>query len=284
MMGATRRIAQGDFTPIVLRRRYHDEFAELAMAMNHMMHQVVYRQELLMRTHKLKAVGTLTAGVAHELNNPLNNITLTASVLQEDYHTLSDAERLDMVRDLVVQAGRAEKIVRNLLDFARESEISTESLDLGDLLRTTTGLAANQARICGAKIELELPEILPPLHGDKQALSQVFLNLVLNALDAVDKGGRVRISAEADGAPGFLQVAVADNGHGIPPHVLPHIFDPFFTTKTRGRGTGLGLSVSLGIVRQHGGDIRVHSRPGRGATFTVVLPAARVPEVADRRT
>ena len=282
LMATTQRIAQGDFSPIPPARRFRDEFSNLAVALNTMMRELQHRQEVLVQSHKLRAVGTLTAGVAHELNNPINNITLTAEMLKEDYKVLSDEERLEMVNDLVTQAGRSQKIVRNLLDFAREGEITTEPLDLSNLLNQTASLAANQIKLSGAKIHLEIPENLPPIHGDKQSLSQVFLNLLLNALDAVGKGGRVSISAHAPREDGFVHVAVSDDGHGIPAHVLPYIFDPFFTTKTRGRGTGLGLSVSLGIVRQHGGDILVESAPEKGSTFTVMLPAALVPEI-DRK-
>lgn len=282
LMGVTRRIAQGDFTPITPARKYRDEFSNLAVALNTMMRELSRRQEVLVQSHKLRAVGTLTAGVAHELNNPINNITLTAEMLKEDFSTLTDPERLEMVDDLVSQAGRAQKIVRNLLDFAREGEIRTERLDLSELLRGTAGLAANQIKLSGAKILLDVPENLPPIHGDRQSLSQVFLNLLLNALDAVGKGGQVGISAQEKGEGDFVQIRVSDDGQGIPPHVLPYIFDPFFTTKSKGKGTGLGLSVSLGIVRQHGGDILVESTPGRGSVFSVLLPAAKVPEVSER--
>jgi len=277
LMATTGRIATGDFTPITPARRYRDEFSDLAVALNTMMREVAHRQEMLVQSHKLQAVGTLTAGVAHELNNPINNIMLTAEMLKEDYAVLSDSQRLEMVDDLVGEAGRSQKIVRNLLDFARESEMETESLDMAELLQKTAGLAANQIKLSGAKIQVDIAENLPPVHGDRQSLSQVFLNLLLNALDSVRKGGRVRVSAESADVPGYLQVRVSDDGHGIPAHVLPYIFDPFFTTKSKGKGTGLGLSVSLGIVRQHGGDIRVESVPGQGSTFIVLLPAARVP-------
>jgi two-component system NtrC family sensor kinase len=186
------------------------------------------------------------------------------------------------VNDLVEQAGRAQRIVRNLLDFARESEITTERLDVAEVLRDTTRLAANPIRLAGAKITLDLAENLPPVHGDKQSLSQVFVNLLLNALDSVKKGGRVRIAAASEHDRGWIEITVTDDGCGIPAHVLPHVFDPFFTTKPRGKGTGLGLSVSLGIVRQHGGDIRVESTAGKGTTVTVMLPAALVPGLPDR--
>jgi two-component system NtrC family sensor kinase len=274
---ATQRIAGGDFTPLTPRRWYRDEFTNFALALNTMMRELAHRQEVLVQSHKLSAIGTLTSGVAHELNNPINNITLTAEMLKEDYPTLGDAERLEMVDDLVAQAARAQRIVRNLLDFAREGEIKTEKLDLADVLRGATALASNQIRLSGARISLDVVPNLPSIHGDRQSLIQVFVNLLLNALDAVGKGGRVQIAAGSRHEPGWVEVTVSDDGPGIPAHALPYIFDPFFTTKPRGKGTGLGLSVSLGIVRQHGGDIRVKSERGKGTEVTVLLPAAMIP-------
>jgi signal transduction histidine kinase len=284
LMATTQRISMGDFTPIAPARRYRDEFSDLAVALNTMMREVAHRQEVLVQSHKLQAVGTLTAGVAHELNNPINNIILTAEMLKEDFPVLPDSEKLAMVDDLVDQGSRAQRIVRNLLDFARESEIRTERLDVGELLRGTANLAANQIKLSGAKILMDVPENLPPIHGDRQSISQVFLNLILNAVDAVGKGGHVWIKAESAREPGYLQVTVSDDGKGIPSHILPYIFDPFFTTKSKGKGTGLGLSVSLGIVRQHGGDIRAESVPGQRTELIVVLPAARIPELGQPRS
>jgi two-component system NtrC family sensor kinase len=277
MMAATRRIAQGDFRPIVARRKYHDEFFDLAMAMNHMMHQVVYRQELLMRTHKLKAVGTLTAGVAHELNNPINNIILTASVLQEDFKDLSEEKCLELVNDLVGESERAQKIVRNLLDFARESEVELEPHKVQDIVEETLRLASNQIRLSKVRVEGEVEEHLPPVYGDRQQLEQVFLNLVLNALDAMPGGGVLRIKLSHTEDREFVAVEFEDTGVGIPKQHLREIFDPFFTSKKAAKGTGLGLSVSLGIVQRHGGDIRVESEVGKGTVFTVLLPMAKVP-------
>jgi two-component system NtrC family sensor kinase len=277
MIGATRRIGQGDFTPMVLRRKYHDEFSELATAVNHMMHQVVYRQELLMRTHKLKAVGTLTAGVAHELNNPINNIILTASVLQEDFKELSDEKCLELVNDLVGESERAQKIVRNLLDFARESEVELESHQVQDIVEETLRLASNQIRLAKVKVQGEIEEHLPAVYGDRQQLEQVFLNLVLNALDAMPDGGTLRIRLSNTEDREFVAIKFEDTGVGIPKQHLRDIFDPFFTSKKAAKGTGLGLSVSLGIVQRHGGDIRVESEVGKGTVFTVLLPVAKVP-------
>lgn len=277
LLAATERIGQGDFTPIPPARRFRDEFTNLAIALNHMMEELERRHDILIRSHKLRAVGTLTAGIAHELNNPINNITLTAAMLEEDYKALSDEERLDMIHDLATQADRASRIVRNLLDFARESEIQSELLDVGVLVQETLQLATNEIKLKKVKAIFRAPENLPPIYGDRQHLSQVFLNLILNALDAMQEGGRLEIEIGKSPDPGFLALQFRDNGKGIPEHVLPYIFDPFFTTKQRGKGTGLGLSVSLGIVKKHGGDIRVQSREGQGTVFTVLLPVTAVP-------
>jgi two-component system NtrC family sensor kinase len=278
LMDATQRIADGDITtPIMPVRRYRDEFTELSIAMNSMMHQLSQRQEQLIKAHKLKAVGTLTAGVAHELNNPINNIMLTASMLQEDYSEIDDTERLDMINDLVEQAGRSQKIIRNLLEFAREREIDTSLFQLADILEESLQLVTNQLKLCKVKIERRFAANLEPISGDKQQLVQVFLNLALNAIDAMPDGGTLIIETDTVREGGYLKVDFTDSGIGIPDHVKPHIFDPFFTTKSQGKGTGLGLSVSLGIIRKHGGDIRVDSQMNRGSTFTVLLPIAKIP-------
>jgi len=277
IMLATRRIAEGNLTPITPRRRYHDEFSELAMAINYMMHELVRRQELLVHSHKLKAIGTLTAGVAHELNNPINNLMLTAAALEEDYAELSDGERLDMVTDLVKESERARDIVRNLLDFARQSEVELTPLDVEAIVGDTLQLAANHVKLAKVKVRGEVEENLPPVHGDRHQLTQVFLNLVLNALDAMHGGGTLTISVEKSDDRNFVEIAFADTGVGIPKQYLDSIFDPFFSSKKNAKGTGLGLSVSLGIINQHGGTIRVDSEVGKGTTFTVSLPIARVP-------
>ncbi len=277
VMKTAGRIANGDFTPITPVRKYHDEFSHLAVAMNHMMIQLAHRQELLVQAHKLKAVGTLTAGVAHELNNPINNIMLTAASLQEDYHDLDDAERLDMVNDLVGESERSQRIVRNLLDFARESNIETSAVEPRRLVDETLQLATNQIKLAKVKVKGEVDDNLPVIHGDFQQLVQVFLNLVLNALDAMPGGGTLTITIACARGCDFISFRFSDTGAGIPEHVLPNIFDPFFTTKPGAKGTGLGLSVSLGIVQQHGGDMRVESEPGVGTTFTVLFPAAKIP-------
>lgn len=277
MVGYSRRIAQGDFTPIAPRKKYYDEFSELAVTMNQMMNQLAYRQELLIRAHKLKAVGTLTAGVAHELNNPINNIILTASMLREDFSELSREECLELVGDLVGESERAQKIVRNLLDFARESEAELESHSVDGIVEETLRLASNQIKLAEVKVCVEMAENIPAIHGDRRQLQQVFLNLVLNALDAMPDGGLLNVKVMNSDDREFVAVTFEDTGIGIPKQHLRDIFDPFFTSKKAAKGTGLGLSVSLGIVQGHGGDIRVQSEVGKGTVFTVLLPIAKVP-------
>ncbi|MEW5984717.1 MAG: ATP-binding protein [Acidobacteriota bacterium] len=272
----TQRIASGDFTPLMPARRYRDEFSNLSLAINRMLQELEHRYQVMVESHKLRAVGTLTAGIAHELNNPLNNITLTASTLRQFHSKLDEPQRLEMLDELVAEADRSQKIVRNLLDFTRQTETAIEPLNLRSLIQDVVGLAQNQVKLHGCTLELHVPPDLPAIHGDRNLLRQVFLNLLLNALDAIDKGGRIQVTADAGREPGFVVTDVADNGTGIPPHMIGAIFDPFFTTKATGKGTGLGLSMSRGIVRQHGGDIRVRSRPGAGSTFSVLLPSTQV--------
>lgn len=271
------RIASGDFTPITPAKRYQDEFTDMAIAINQMILELENREAILVQSHKMRAVGTLTAGVAHELNNPLNNITITAHMLLEDYAALDDEERKDMIQDVISESGRSKKIISNLLDFARESSSQMESLDLTELLQETIALASNQIKLSRIKIEFQATDNLPRVHGDIQQLEQVFLNLILNAVDASSKGNRIQVIVLPGDDPNYVAVKIIDTGAGIPEHILPSIFDPFFTTKGKGKGTGLGLSVSQGIVAKHGGRISVSSKEGQGTTFTVALPITTIP-------
>jgi two-component system NtrC family sensor kinase len=253
-------------------RRTRDEFTDLAIAINRMTRELERREEFLLQTQKLRAVGSLTAGIAHEVNNPLNNIMLTAAVLEEDFDTMPRKEQLELVEDIVTQTDRARKIVSNLLDFARESEITSEPLRIHEVVGDAVRLAANQLRLSGVELVLDVAEDLPRVNGDRQYLSQVFVNLILNALEAMMDGGRLTLSSDLSLDTGCIAINITDTGPGMSPEVLKSIFDPFFTTKTMGRGTGLGLSVSLGIIQKHGGEIRVASKIGEGTTFTVILP------------
>jgi signal transduction histidine kinase len=270
------RIAAGDFTPIGPVRKYRDEFTQLVLAINRMMIDLQKHEAMLIQAHKMRAIGTLTAGVAHELNNPLNNITLTSEMLLEDFDELDAGEQREMVSDVVREAERAKNIVSNLLDFTRESETRLEPLDLVQLVRSTIALVHNQVKIAGIKVELNAMDTPPPILGDSQQLTQVFVNLILNAVQASERGGKIQVLVHPADRADHLSVKIIDYGTGMPKHILTRIFDPFFTTKDKGQGTGLGLSVSQGIIAKHNGRMLVDSREGRGSTFTVILPVTTV--------
>jgi two-component system NtrC family sensor kinase len=284
LMTVTQQFASGDMLPLTPQRKYKDEFSQLAIALNHMMFELQRRQNMLVESHKLRAIGNLTAGIAHELNNPLNNIILTSEMLKDGYPGLSDAECKDMINDLVTQGERAQQVVKNLLDFARESETETEYLYVNELIEETVRLAKNQIRLSKIEFKQEMKSNLPPIYGDRKLLIQVFLNLLLNAIDAMKDGGVLTISVSEEKQTGFLDIRISDTGYGIPNHILGSIFTPFFTTKPTGKGTGLGLAVSRGIIEKHGGSIEVESKVGEGTTFTIRLPIVPIPaDIRDRR-
>jgi signal transduction histidine kinase len=227
------------------------------------------QQEAVARAEKLASIGRLAAGVAHEINNPLAGMQTCVAALQEggqDPATVGQYHAL-------VQGGlsRIQRIVAQLLDFARERELSVSTVNVGRVLEETLALVRYQVERKRLKLAVILPQPPVSLHGDGNQLQQVFLNLMLNALDAVSEGGEVRISARRD--TDGVEIAVTDNGCGIAEQDVGKIFDPFFSTKGVGQGTGLGLSVSYGIVQAHGGRISVESRVGLGSTFRVWLPA-----------
>jgi two-component system NtrC family sensor kinase len=277
LMVAAQRFAAGDFLPMTPQRKYKDEFSSLVVAMNHMMYELDRRQNLLVESHKLRAIGNLTAGVAHELNNPINNIILTAEVLRENYREASSAELEDMVNDLVTQAERACQVVNNLLDFTRESETKREYLHVDQLVRDTVQLAKNQIKLSNVEIDQMIDSNLPPVYGDRKLLIQVFLNLFLNAVDAMPEGGKLSVRATGTRQSDYLSVQISDTGCGIPENIIGSIFNPFFTRKPGGKGTGLGLAVSKGIIERHGGRIEVESVVGVGTTFTIHLPIISIP-------
>jgi two-component system NtrC family sensor kinase len=276
LIGLTRQIARGDFTPISPISKYRDEFTTVNVALNHMLEELDTWHTGMEESHQMAAIGTLTAGVSHEINNPLNNIMLTAYTLEEEYADLSDEERREMIADLLQETERVHKIVRNLQDFAREGECVLKTLELGKLVEETILLVTNQVKASGAKININVQPHLPYIRGDQRQWKQVFINLILNALDASGKDGKINIHVEKDASPGFVAVHVENIGPVIPQHILPYIFNPFFTTKPPGKGTGLGLSVSQGIVTRHGGRIDVTTRDGKYTRFTVRIPSTDI--------
>ena len=268
----TQRIARGDFSPIQPARRYRDEFSNLAIAINRMLAKLKDREAQLARTSRMAAVGTLTAGVAHELNNPLNNIGLNTEAMLDGFDDYTDEEKLKMLADIATQVKRASGTVRNLLDFTRVENPVLVSVSIPEVVAASRKLVDNEASLSNVEFDITLPEELPKVQGNPRDLQQVFLNLFLNAIQAMPKGGTLSVRGNLEDGD-RIQVQVADTGCGIPPEHLGSIFDPFFTT--REHGTGLGLYVSYGIIEKHHGRIDVRSQVGVGTTFTICLPRAR---------
>jgi two-component system NtrC family sensor kinase len=270
----TARIGAGDYSPITPTRKYRDEFSNLAIAINQMLADLVLRQEQLLQSGRMAAVGTLTSGIAHELNNPLNNIGITTEALISGYSEYSSDERLRMLGQIYTQVERASATVRNLLDFTRTEQAVFTSVSVKEIVDSTARLVGNELKLGGIELSLDLDAELPRVRGNPRNLQQVFLNLFLNAIQAMPEGGDLSVSAIA-GEDGFVRVDVSDTGIGIPAADLDKIFEPFFTTKEPGIGTGLGLSVAYGIIEKHHGRIAVQSEVGKGTTFSVLLPLSK---------
>ena len=230
-------------------------------------------QEQLIQSEKMSAIGQLIAGVAHDLNNPLASVVGFADFLSEAGDVpASLAEPLQVIRQ---EAERAANIVRNLLTFARKQEGARRPTAIKPLLEATLALLRNQLMSLKVDAELEVEPGVSEIEMNSNEITQVFVNLVNNAAQAIaaagrPEGGHIRVTARPwlDG----VAVSIADNGPGIPEELAPRVFEPFFTTKPEGQGTGLGLSICQGIVKEHGGRITLEPGPGTGATFTVELP------------
>jgi len=228
-------------------------------------------EEQMTQTEKLTSLGLLAAGVAHEVNTPLavisNYIQMLAKQMPED------DPRHNIIDKIVKQTFRASEIVNNLLNFSRTGAAELADIDVNRVVEETLSLVAHPLKTSQIHIVKQLGESLPPVRGSANKLQQVFLNLFLNARDAMPAGGMLEIRTAAHN--GSVEVEVADTGAGIPREHIHRIFDPFFTTKSNGRGTGLGLSVSYGIIKEHAGKIDVRSTPGKGTSFHVEFPALR---------
>ncbi len=226
----------------------------------------------LMQAEKLSSIGLFAAGIAHEVNTPLAGISSYVQMLVKD--TPETDPRHSVLRRIEQQTFRASAIINNLLNFARVSESDLAEVNVNGLLAETVSLLSHPMRKHRVEVELDLDATLPTTLGNGGKLQQVFMNLFLNAKDAMPRGGRLRIKTRARNSS--LVVEVADTGEGISDENIKKIYDPFFTTKEVGKGTGLGLSVSYGIIQEHSGRISVDSQPGRGTVFTLELPVKRV--------
>ena len=234
-------------------------------------------EEQLQHSEKMASIGLLAAGVAHEVNTPLTGISSYTQMLRQQIK--NDDPRSALLEKIEKQTFRAAKIVNNLLNFSRSSKAEFENLDTNKVLLDVLSLLEHQLERGRIKVRKELSD-LPLVRGNENRLQQVFFNLILNARDAMPKGGWLTLATRAE--DDAVVVEVRDTGHGIKPEHVRRIYDPFFTTKGIGRGTGLGLSISFGIVQEHGGAIFVESVPGQGTTFQVALPSLAAAEAARR--
>jgi len=230
----------------------------------------IHLQQQLLTSEKLASLGLLSAGVAHEINTPLTGISSYIQMLQKK---LTDTHYAQILEKVEAQTDRVAKIIKNLLTFARSpSEAAFQRVDLKQSLEEILSLIDYKLKNMKIRLVLELDPV-PPVYAQGERLQQVFINIILNALDAMPGGGELRIGLKAAG--GAAVVRISDTGTGIKPEHRSRIFDPFFTTKGVGKGTGLGLSISYAIVKEHDGRIDVQSEAGRGSTFTITLPAGR---------
>ena len=282
----TKNLAAGEFKKVELPNHGRpDEVTGLINNFNEMVEALEHKQELLIQSKKMASIGTFSSGIAHEINNPLNNISLSADILLEDFDDMDKEEVIEILEDIMAQTERASTIVRNLLDFSRSRASEMEPLYIDYVIHKTTDLIANELRIHKIALHKDIEDMLPRVNGDLRKLQQVFLNLIINAEQAIGEYGRIEISAHRTD-DGYVRVDVSDTGPGISPEHLDQIFDPFFTTKEAGKGTGLGLAIVYGIVEKHGGYIEVSSKLGEGTTFSVFLPACpyetKEPETGDQ--
>lgn len=236
-------------------------------------------QQQLFQTSKLASVGELSAGVAHEINNPLNGVINFAQLLKDEQTARTDFER-QMIDGIIEEGGRIAQIVRGLLTFARHDTHEMSRVQINETIDTSVSLFGRQLEKDGVAVEIDVGENLPAIHADASRLRQVIVNMISNAhqaLRAKTSGDKVfRITARRSVGPNGderLRLEFYDNGVGIRQQDIGKVFDPFFTTRRDGGGTGLGLSISFGIIRDHGGTITVESEQGRYTRFIVELPA-----------
>lgn len=277
LVSASRELARGNLETKV-ETTSRDELGVLADTFNIMAAALKDRDEKIkeftrrkiMESERLALIGQLAANVAHELNNPLQGIVIYSHLLLEK-DTGDDSARQN-VEKIATQADRCRDIIRGLLDFSRQKKPDKTRCSVNVLLRDCISLVEKQALFHNIRITLDLDPALPMVIIDPSQIERVFLNLIINAAEAMGDAGQLTLTTRPSSAKDGIEIDVADTGHGISAENLERIFDPFFTTKETGHGVGLGLAISYGIIREHGGAICVESGVGKGATFTISLP------------
>ncbi len=230
----------------------------------------------ILQSEKMASLGKLAAGVAHQLNNPLSSITLFTQLVLEEYK-LEEGARDDLTR-VYKEAQRCRNTVKELLEFARQTRQEMRPHDVNSAILRTVFLLEHQTLFHNIEIEKDLSPSLPEVYGDIQQLNHIFMNIILNAADAMEGKGELTIKSYKPLQSDTIIIEISDTGPGIPQNILPHIFEPFFTTKEEGKGTGLGLSLVYSMIDNHKGRIYAKSRQGKGTTFVIELPTAKLDE------
>ncbi len=255
------------------RQKLENWARELEEEVNRKTEEIRRGQEQLFHAEKLASLGRMAAGVAHEINSPLTGIVTFAHLMLKRIPPENKMDREDL-EVIIEQAERCSKIIKGLLGFSRAIPSEKTEIDINATIRQTIDIIRNQAKFHNVKIHLDLDPELPRVRGDASQLQQVYMNLMINAADAMNDRGEVHIATREvnDNGKSFVEIEFTDTGPGIPEEYLGKLFEPFFTTKPVGKGTGLGLAVSHGIIKKHGGYIRVKSTPGKGTSFYLRIP------------
>jgi len=229
-------------------------------------------QEQLIQAEKLTSLGQMAASIAHEVNNPLAGVLVYTQLLSKKIagDNMPKEIALDYLSKMDSELTRSTRLIRNLLDFARQSPPTLKEVDLNDVVNRALDLAAHSAELQNIRVVKELTPSLPRLMADFSQLQQVCTNLILNAIQAMPEGGRLTLHTSANSSQ--VKIEVQDTGCGISPENMRKLFTPFFTTKEKGKGVGLGLAVTHGIIQRHQGRIEVQSKEGEGTIFTIYLP------------
>lgn len=241
----------------------------------------LHMERQLQQADKLASLGQISTGLAHEINNPLGVMLGYTQLLLRDHNP--GTQTYDDLKTIEKHARNCKTVVEDLLKFARGTRTTKSSIDVNSCIAEVISLLGHQFELDNIIVDTRLNGSLPTLIADGEKLKQVFMNLLMNAKQAISGEGLIQVGTSLDSSGRNLLVSISDNGCGIPARQIDRIFDPFFTTKPVGEGTGLGLSVSYGIIQDHDGRIEVDSRPGKGSTFTLVLPVAEVAESKDQK-
>ena len=247
-----------------------EAFNDMARSLKDHNDQLQKMHHQLAITEKLTALGKMAAGVAHEINNPLGGILLYSNIVLEDIP--EDSPARENIQKIIYQTNRCKEIVQSLLDFAKTSTSAMLPLQINQIIYTSLRLVRDQSMFHGIEVEASLAENLPETIGDRSRLEEVFLNLFINAADAMKGSGKLTIITGLNRNKS-IRISISDTGKGIDNEHFSHIFEPFFTTKEPGEGTGLGLSIVYGIIQKHNGTIDAECTPGAGTTFIISLPA-----------